>query len=206
LLAGSSLFVSAVEPAPQPQTIAQATVSADAPMPPFAAPLKWTSSDVLIKPVSDETHSIVSVKDPTVVRYNGLWHIYATVYSTSARTWNMVYLNFKDWSEAANATNNAEAARARAFNIWLKTEWLNDYLEAHPGLKNAAVFDWFDILAYPADDPAHPNRLRQEYGGNAGDSHPNSAANAASAKTFSTFIDISQQEWLAAPVEHWSLY
>ncbi|MBZ0258929.1 hypothetical protein K8I31_22900, partial [bacterium] len=70
---------------------------------PFASPLKWTSSDILVKPISDETHSIVSVKDPTVVHYNGLWHIYATAYSTSARTWNMVYLNFKDWSEAGDA-------------------------------------------------------------------------------------------------------
>ncbi len=70
---------------------------------PFDTPLKWISSDILVKPVSDETHSIVSVKDPTVVRYNDLWHIYATVYSTSAKTWNMVYLNFKDWSDAPNA-------------------------------------------------------------------------------------------------------
>ncbi len=63
-------------------------------------PLRWTSSGVLIRPVSDATHSIVSVKDPTVVRHNDRWHVYATVYSTSARTWSMVDLNFKDWSEA----------------------------------------------------------------------------------------------------------
>jgi len=82
---------------------APAAADADTPKRPFAAPLKWTSTDVLIRPISDETHTIVSVKDPTVVRYNGLWHVYATVYSTSARTWNMVYLNFADWSDAPNA-------------------------------------------------------------------------------------------------------
>ena len=70
---------------------------------PVATPLHWTSTGVLIEPVSDETHTIVSVKDPTVVRYNDKWHIYATAYSTSARTWSMVYLNFKDWSEAPKA-------------------------------------------------------------------------------------------------------
>lgn len=80
-----------------------AAVSADTPKLPFATPLHWKSSGVLIKPVSDETHTIVSVKDPTVVHYNGLWHIYATAYSTSAKTWSMVYLNFKDWSEASKA-------------------------------------------------------------------------------------------------------
>ncbi len=70
---------------------------------PFSAPLKWKSSSILVNPISDETHKIVSVKDPTIVRYNGLWHIYATAYSNSARTWSMVYLNFKDFSEAPNA-------------------------------------------------------------------------------------------------------
>jgi len=80
-----------------------AMVSADAPKLPFATPLQWKSTDSLIKPISDESHTIVSVKDPTVVYWNGLWHIYATAYSTSAKTWSMVYLNFKDWSEAPKA-------------------------------------------------------------------------------------------------------
>lgn len=48
------------------------------PTPPIATPLKWKSSGVLVNPVSDETHEIVSVKDPTVVQHDGLWHIYAT--------------------------------------------------------------------------------------------------------------------------------
>jgi hypothetical protein len=82
---------------------ADSTASVKDPKPSFAAPLKWTSTDILVKPVSDETHTIVSVKDPTICRYNGLWHIYATVYSTSAGTWSMVYLNFKDWVDASKA-------------------------------------------------------------------------------------------------------
>jgi hypothetical protein len=103
LISGSALLASAAEPAPQTQPAAPATAPADAAKLPFATPVQWKSTGVLIKPVSDDTHTIVSVKDPTVVRYNGLWHVYATVYSTSARTWSMVYLNFKDWSEAPNA-------------------------------------------------------------------------------------------------------
>ena len=87
LLSGSILFASATEPVPQTQPVETATVSADAPKLPFTTPLQWKSTSVLVKPISDETHTIVSVKDPTVVYYNGLWHIYATVYSTSARTW-----------------------------------------------------------------------------------------------------------------------
>jgi hypothetical protein len=103
LLTGSNLFASAVEQAPRTQSDATAMISADALKLPFDTPLKWKSTGVLVSPVSDETHTIVSVKDPTVVRYNDLWHIYATAYSTSARTWSMVYLNFKDWPEAPKA-------------------------------------------------------------------------------------------------------
>jgi len=101
LLSGGILSASAAEPVSQPA--ATATVGADAPKLPFETPLRWNSTGALVKPVSDANHTIVSVKDPTIVRYNGLWHIYATVYSTSVRTWNMVYLNFKDWSDAPNA-------------------------------------------------------------------------------------------------------
>jgi hypothetical protein len=89
LLSGSVLFASEDEPA--------------ALKAPFKTPLKWTCSDVMVKPVSDENHTIVSVKDPTIVHFDGKWHIYATAYSTSARTWSMVYLNFEKWEDAPNA-------------------------------------------------------------------------------------------------------
>lgn len=98
----------------------------------------------------------------------------------------------------ADATNDAEAHRARLFNNWLKNEWLADYNAAHPGLNNVAAFDWFHVLAYADDHPEHPNRLRAEYGGESGDSHPNSTANGDSTQVFATdpdnFID---QAWNA---------
>ncbi|MBN1398147.1 MAG: hypothetical protein JXA06_08980 [Bacteroidetes bacterium] len=84
----------------QAQSVEAVTIGTEAPKSPFRMPLKWESTSILVSPVSDEKHTIVSVKDPTIVRYNNLWHIYATVYSTSSRTWSMVYLNFKDWSDA----------------------------------------------------------------------------------------------------------
>ena len=102
-LTGSVPVINASERAAQTQPAAPATASADVPKVPFATPLKWKASDVLVKPVSDANHTIVSVKDPTIVYYNGLYHIYATAYSTSTRTWTMVYLNFKDWADAPKA-------------------------------------------------------------------------------------------------------
>ncbi len=89
----------------------------------------------------------------------------------------------------SDPTTDAAAHRARVFNDWLAGEWLASYRSAHPGLDNVAVFDWFDFLAYPDDDPSHPNRLRAEYGGTGGDSHPTAAANAASAVAFASGAD-----------------
>lgn len=88
-----------------------------------------------------------------------------------------------------DAGSDAKNARARRFYNWLKTEWLPAYDAANPGLCNVAVFDLFDVLANPADAPAHPNRLRAEYGGESGDSHPNEAARAAATEAFASGED-----------------
>jgi enterochelin esterase-like enzyme len=79
-----------------PETTDSATAS------PIIGPLRWKSSGVLIQPVSDEAHPILSVKDPSVVRYNDRWHVYATT-ANAAGGWSIVYLTFADWSEAAKA-------------------------------------------------------------------------------------------------------
>ncbi|MBN1955561.1 MAG: DUF11 domain-containing protein [Anaerolineae bacterium] len=92
-----------------------------------------------------------------------------------------------------DATTDEEAHRARLFNDWLKNDWLDSYNAAHPGLDNVAVFDWFDFLAYADNHPDHPNRLRAEYGGESGNSHPNDYANSQSTLVFASnpdnFID-----------------
>lgn len=75
-------------------------------------------------------------------------------------------------------------------------DWLPGYNQAHPGLNNVAIFDLHDIWAYPNDHPEHPNRLREEFGGKSGDSHPNQAANSYATELFAAnpenFID---QAW-----------
>lgn len=100
----------------------------------------------------------------------------------------------------SDATDDAEAHRARLFNNWLKNDWLAAYKAAHPGLNNVAVFDWFNLLAYADDHATHPNRLKAEYGGTGGDSHPNSTANSYSTQIFATnsgnFIDAAWQAFI----------
>lgn len=93
-MALTSLSVAADEPAtPTPASSQSASL---------AGPFQWKSSGVVIKPVSDDAHQLVSVKDPTVVYYGDRWHVFATTANTQGN-WSMVYLSFKDWSEASNA-------------------------------------------------------------------------------------------------------
>ncbi|MDC0773504.1 non-reducing end alpha-L-arabinofuranosidase family hydrolase [Streptomyces sp. HD] len=64
----------------------------------------WNSSGKLISPKSDATHNIAGIKDPTVVQYNGKYHVFASVAGSSG--YNLVYLNFTDWSQAGSATHH----------------------------------------------------------------------------------------------------
>ncbi|NUP39069.1 MAG: 1,4-beta-xylanase, partial [Streptomyces sp.] len=43
----------------------------------------WSSSGTLIAPKPDATHNIAGIKDPTVVHYNGKYHVFASVASSS---------------------------------------------------------------------------------------------------------------------------
>jgi glycosyl hydrolase family 62 len=76
-----------------------ATESATAALP---TSFKWSSSGQLISPKTDASHPIVSVKDPTVVRWNNKWIVYATTANKSG-AWSLVYTSFPDWSQAASA-------------------------------------------------------------------------------------------------------
>lgn len=64
---------------------------------------RWSSSAALIAPKSDATHNIAGIKDPTVVYHNGRWHVFAS--TANASGYNLVYLNFTDWSQAGSATH-----------------------------------------------------------------------------------------------------
>ena len=56
----------------------------------------------MILPQPDAAHPVVSVKDPTVVRYNGEWLVYMTTADTSG-AWGLASTSFSDWSQAPSA-------------------------------------------------------------------------------------------------------
>jgi len=65
---------------------------------------RWNSSGSLIAPKPDATHRIAGIKDPSVVYYNGKYHVFAS--TAQASGYNLVYLNFSDWSQAGSATHH----------------------------------------------------------------------------------------------------
>jgi len=65
-------------------------------------PFSWSSTAPLISAQPDATHpNILAVKDPSVVFYNNLWHVYAT--TSDGTNWSMEYINFPTWDQAASA-------------------------------------------------------------------------------------------------------
>ena len=90
-------------------TLAATTVTAQAATSPAARPhaslpssFQWSSIGPLIAPKSDATHTIDGIKDPSVVYYNGRYHVFASVANASG--YGLVYLSFTDWSQAGSAT------------------------------------------------------------------------------------------------------
>lgn len=66
---------------------------------------RWRSSQPLITPKPPEGRVFASIKDPTVVAYEGQYHVFASVYETTAGSagYKSVYLSFSDIAEAGAA-------------------------------------------------------------------------------------------------------
>ena len=60
---------------------------------------RWTASAPLIAPQDREGDHYFSIKDPSVVRYGGRWHVFCTLRGTK-RSHQIEYLSFASWPEA----------------------------------------------------------------------------------------------------------
>ncbi len=142
---------------------------------PIAAPLKWAASGILVGPVSDDNHEIVSVKDPSIVRYNDMWHIYATT-ANNQGNWSIVYLTFKDWSEAAQAkpyyVDQNPGLRGyhcapQVFYFRPHKKWYLIYQSQHPQYSTADDLSkpetWTRPENFFASNPSHMPRLPIDY-------------------------------------------
>jgi hypothetical protein len=100
---GTTCTGAPVTPSPGPSSASPSpSVSPSGPGGTLPSSFQWSSSGILISPRTDPNHPIVSVKDPTVVRWNNRWIVYATTANTSGN-WSLIYTSFTDWPQAATA-------------------------------------------------------------------------------------------------------
>jgi hypothetical protein len=63
----------------------------------------WSSSRVVLAPLSDASHDLVSIKDPSVVFFNNKWHVFVSTVDVNG-AYSMAYVNFPDFDHTAFAT------------------------------------------------------------------------------------------------------
>jgi endo-1,4-beta-xylanase len=105
-LNGTTCTGGVASPSPTPTGPTPTPTVTPTPTPTGALPssFRWSSSGVLISPKSDATHNIAGIKDPSVVFYNGKWHVFASVANSSG--YSMVYTSFTDWAQAGAAPHS----------------------------------------------------------------------------------------------------
>jgi len=108
------------------------------------APLKWTSTAPVISP---KNAGWVSIKDPSVVKYNDKYYVYATYVDTGYKS---MYTSFSDWGSAQQAAhismNGSRVGNTVAPQVF--------YFKPHK--------KWYLITQWPGsyattDDIANPN-------------------------------------------------
>jgi len=77
-------------------------------------PSRWGMSDPVLSPVPRAEDPCYSVKDPTIVRWNGRWHLFCTIRS-KVRTHQIEYVSFRDWPSADAAPRHILSVRGGYF-------------------------------------------------------------------------------------------
>jgi endo-1,4-beta-xylanase len=155
-------------PGAPPQSAAGAPAAAPAPAAAAAVPrpsvsrravpglppaIAWTSSAPLIVPKSDAAHDLVAVKDPTVVHFNGRWHVYASSVGRGG-IYGMVYTSFADWKDAP-AAPLYYMDQTRGFHTYVAAPELFYFT---PQKKWYLIFQSGPPMFSTADDPGDPTK------------------------------------------------
>ena len=74
----------------------------------------WRCGPILQSPAERTNDPCVSVKDPTIVRYENRWHLFTTIRSEK-RTHQIEYSSFADWKDAEKATRHVLSFNAGYF-------------------------------------------------------------------------------------------
>ena len=122
-------------------------------VPGLPAQFSWTSTGPIISPVSDAAHALVAVKDPTVVRFNDRWHVYASSVARGG-IYGMVYTSFADWSDAPTAPLYY-MDQTRGFKTYVAAPQVFYFT---PQKKWYLVYQSGPPMFSTADDPGQPNK------------------------------------------------
>jgi hypothetical protein len=68
-----------------------------------AAEVSWVAGAPLLGPLDRDGERYYAIKDPSLVRFEGKWHIFATLRG-KVRSHQIEYLSFADWKDAGRAT------------------------------------------------------------------------------------------------------
>jgi hypothetical protein len=80
----------------------------------LAGQFRWTVGEPLVAPVERPDDPCVSVKDPSIVFFEGRWHLFCTIRSEK-RTHQIEYLSFADWDHANEAPRHVLTMHAASF-------------------------------------------------------------------------------------------
>ena len=117
---------------------------------------RWSSTG----PVISAPSGFTSIKDPSVVFYNNLWHVFASV-TDSGGNYSIQYLNFSDWNQAGSASKSTTPfgnghAAPQVFYFtpqhkwYMIYEWGNVY-STNTDLSNAS--GWSSPKSFYATEP-----------------------------------------------------
>jgi hypothetical protein len=84
-------------------TLCELNAASAANNPPWSSgDFRWLATEPLVSPANRTTDPCYSVKDPSIVRYEGRWHLFCTIRSQK-RSHQIEYLSFDDWTNANSA-------------------------------------------------------------------------------------------------------
>ncbi len=112
---------------------------------------RWSSTGPIIAPVSNSSHNLVAIKDPSVVFFNGRWHVYASSVAAGG-VYGMVYLSFTDFNQVSSGT----------FYYMDQTPGFNTYVAAPQLFYFAPQSRWYLVfqsgppMYSTNDDPGKP--------------------------------------------------
>lgn len=108
---------------------------------------RWSASAPLIGPQDRDGDRYHAIKDPTVVRYQGRWHVFCTIRGRT-RTHQIEYLSFTDWKDAN---------RGRRETLRLTSGYFcaPEVFYFRPGKKWYLIYQVADETRTPALQPAY---------------------------------------------------